>query len=270
MQSTQTLDLLKIKHPIIQGPFGGGLSTVEMVSTVSNLGGLGSFGVHYLEAEGILGVASEIREKTSNPFALNLWVSDHDPEARDYSTDAYDRAWRLFEPLYRELNLPKPEQPPRFHPSFEEQVEAILEAQPDVFSFVFGIPPARVLADCKARGITTVGAATTLAEAQALEAADVDVILATGFEAGGHWPSFLDRAEDSLMGTMPLPVLSQRCVQNRSLRRVGLWMPGASRRRCPSVRGPRNWARRSWPARNPARWINIGRHCFRIALPVQY
>ena len=212
MQSTQTLDLLKIKHPIIQGPFGGGLSTVEMVSTVSNLGGLGSFGVHYLEAEGILGVASEIREKTSNPFALNLWVSDHDPEARDYSTDAYDRAWRLFEPLYRELNLPKPEQPPRFHPSFEEQVEAILEAQPDVFSFVFGIPPARVLADCKARGITTVGAATTLAEAQALEAADVDVILATGFEAGGHRPSFLDRAEDSLMGTMPLTrVISEMC-----------------------------------------------------------
>ncbi len=212
MQSAQTLDLLKIKHPIIQGPFGGGLSTVELVSTVSNLGGLGSFGVHYLEADGILGIASELREKTSNPFALNLWVSDHDPEARDFSADAYDQAWRLFEPLYRELDLPKPEQPPRFHPSFDEQVEAILEAQPDVFSFVFGIPSARILEACKAKGITTVGAATTLAEAQALEAANVDVILATGFEAGGHRPSFLERAEDCLMGTMPLTrVISEAC-----------------------------------------------------------
>ena len=77
MQSTQTLDLLKIKHPIIQGPFGGGLSTVEMVSTVSNLGGLGSFGVHYLEAEGILGVASEIREKTSCGATSQLSAERH-------------------------------------------------------------------------------------------------------------------------------------------------------------------------------------------------
>jgi nitronate monooxygenase len=49
-----------------------------------------------------------------------------------------------------------------------------------------------------------VGAATTLAEAEALDRAGVDVIVATGFEAGGHRPSFLARAEDSLMGTLTL------------------------------------------------------------------
>ena len=50
----------------------------------------------------------------------------------------------------------------------------------------------------------TVGAVTTLAEAEAMDAANVDIILATGFEAAGHRPSFLARAEDSLMGTLAL------------------------------------------------------------------
>jgi nitronate monooxygenase len=50
----------------------------------------------------------------------------------------------------------------------------------------------------------TLGAATSIAEAQALEAAGVDAIVASGFEAGGHRPSFLAPAEESLMGTFAL------------------------------------------------------------------
>src|SRR6185503_6350395 len=58
--------------------------------------------------------------------------------------------------------------------------------------------------ECSRRGITTIGAVTTLAEAEALDQAGVDIILSTGFEAAGHRPSFLARAEDSLMGTLTL------------------------------------------------------------------
>ena len=35
---------LDIRYPIVQGPFGGGLSSARLVATVSNAGGLGSFG----------------------------------------------------------------------------------------------------------------------------------------------------------------------------------------------------------------------------------
>ena len=80
-----------------------------------------------------------------------------------------------------------------------EQVEALLEARPAVFSFVFGIPAPAVLAACRARGILTLGAATSIAEAQALESAGVDAVVATGSEAGGHRPSFLAPAAESLM-----------------------------------------------------------------------
>jgi nitronate monooxygenase len=49
-----------------------------------------------------------------------------------------------------------------------------------------------------------VGTATTPDEAVALEQAGVDIVVASGFEAGGHRGSFLRSAEDSLTGTISL------------------------------------------------------------------
>ena len=83
-------------------------------------------------------------------------------------------------------------------------MEGIFQARPPVLSFVFGIPSTDILRECGERGILTVGAATTVAEARTLDVAGVSAIVATGFEAGGHRPSFLKRAEDSLMSTSAL------------------------------------------------------------------
>lgn len=206
-RQTEATRRLGIEHPIVQGPFGGGLSSVELTSTVSNLGGLGSFGAHVVEPERIGDLAAQIRAKTSKPFALNLWVSDHDPGGRDPAPSVLEAAFEMFEPYFAELDLPRPALPPRFHPSYEHQSEALLEARPPVWSFVFGIPAPKILAECKRRGIVTLGAATTIAEARALDDAGVDVIVASGFEAGGHRPSFLESAERSLFGTLALTPL---------------------------------------------------------------
>ena len=70
---------LGIQHPIVQGPCGGGQSTPELVAVVSNAGGLGSFGAYQQSPEAILRTAADIRALTDKPFALNLWVSTHDP-----------------------------------------------------------------------------------------------------------------------------------------------------------------------------------------------
>jgi nitronate monooxygenase len=97
-----------------------------------------------------------------------------------------------------------PARPPRFGPHYPEQVDALIELRPPVFSFVFGIPAPDVLERCRRAGIATLGAATTVAEARALENAGVDMIVASGFEAGGHRVSFLSEPEDCLTGTMAL------------------------------------------------------------------
>lgn len=195
---------LGLQYPIIQGPFGGGLSTVRLLAAVSNAGGLGSFGAHNLSPEEIRSLAPEIRRATARPFALNLWVSDRDPGGLEMNRAEFAENLKRFQPLYDELGVPPPEFPERITHDFADQMEAILEARPPVFSFVFGIPSAAILAECRQRGIVTLGAATTVDEAVAVEAAGVDLVLATGFEAGGHRPSFLRPAEESLLGTLAL------------------------------------------------------------------
>ncbi|MBL8672103.1 MAG: nitronate monooxygenase, partial [Alphaproteobacteria bacterium] len=176
---TEAMRLMGIRHPIVQGPFGGGLSTVRLAAAVADLGGLGSFGAHTLAPDEIGGVVRAIRAATNGPFALNLWVSDHDPGGLSLTQAAFDRAYRLFEPYFRELGVPEPRQPERFHQRYDDQIAALVEAAPPVISFIFGVPSPDVLAQCRKRGIVTIGTATTLAEAQALDEAGLDLIVAT-------------------------------------------------------------------------------------------
>lgn len=190
--------------PIVQGPFGGGLSAVDLTVAVSDAGGLGSFGVHHLDGAGITAVAAAIRARTARPFNLNLWIP-FDGSDDIHADDAAFAGW--LDPLrgyFAELGVVLPLQPERYSPPFAEQIEALLEARPAVFSFVYGIPAADVLAQCRERGIVTLGAATTAAEAVALAEAGVDAVVATGFEAGGHRVSFLRTAEESLTGSLAL------------------------------------------------------------------
>ncbi len=201
---TKLTTLLGIHYPIVQGPFGGGLSSVKLTSTVSNAGGLGSFGGQPFSAKEIIETCNEIRKFTDKPFNINLWVSDRDEGLENYTDDAYTQLCELFKPYFNELGIPIPERPSNLGPKFEEQIEAIFEAKPAVFSFVYGIPSNIIIEKCKYLNIKTVGTATTVDEAVALEDAGVDAVIATGFEAGGHRVSFLSSAENSLTGTFSL------------------------------------------------------------------
>lgn len=202
-RNTEVSRRLQLHAPIIQGPFGSGLSSVALTRAVSEAGGLGSFGVHHLQGEDILQTAAAIRAATAKPFALNLWLP-HASEQGELDDVQFTRTLALFRPYFEELGLALPTRPASNWPGYEEQVEALLQARPAVFSFVYGIPSAEVLEQCRARGILTLGAATTVEEAQALEAAGVDMLVASGCEAGGHRVAFLRPAEEGLVGSMAL------------------------------------------------------------------
>lgn len=195
---------LGIEHPIIQGPFGGGLSSVKLAAAVSNAGGLGSFGAHHLSPTQMREVIRDLQLATVKPFNINLWVSRYDPGAEEMTAAHHELGMRQFGALYERLGIEAPPMAPPDDFSFEEQVQVILDLRPAVFSFVFGIPDVGILRECTRRGIVTVGAATTQQEAAALDEAGVDMIVATGSEAGGHRPSFLRPAEQSLTGTLAL------------------------------------------------------------------
>jgi len=193
--------LLGIDIPIVLAPFGG-LSSVELTATVSRLGGLGSYGLYGYEPDRIRETVAAIRAETDRPFALNLWLPTGDEVEPD--PGEFERYASTLAPLFERLGLPLPECPDHFLPSFEDQIEAALDLVPAAVSFVFGIPPAEVIAEAHRRGTKVVGTATTVAEAVALDRGGVDAIAATGAEGAGHRVSFLETAEDSLVGTIAL------------------------------------------------------------------
>lgn len=195
---------LGLTYPIVQGPFGRGSSSARLAAAVSNRGGLGSFGANDLAPADVFNTAVEIRKLTSKPFSLNLWVSTFDEGGDSLDDASYAQLLKILAPYYRELGVtppPKPNETPR---NFPDQVAALLEARPPAFSFVFGIPAPDILKECRKREIVTIGGAATVDEAVALEAAGVDMVVASGFESGGHRTSFLRPSDESLIGGFSL------------------------------------------------------------------
>jgi nitronate monooxygenase len=201
--STPLTRILGIDLPIIQGPLGG-FSSERLTAAVSNLGGLGSYGANSLAPDAIAGVVAKIRSLTPKPFAVNLWVSTEDPGARESGEREFQRALEALTPFLDEIGAHHPTYQAYAPVSFEAQVRPLLNARPPVFSFIVGIPPREILDECRARKIVTIGTATTVDEAIAIEQVGADIVVASGFEAGGHRGSFLRSAEESLTGTFTL------------------------------------------------------------------
>ena len=210
---TKATEVLGIDYPIFQGPFGGNLSTVELLSTVSNAGGLGGYGAYTMSPQEIYDVNKQIIASTDKPYNINLWVSDTDAPIEGVTDATFEKTKKIFQVYFDELGLAFPEKPSPFQTRFENQVEVILDIKPKVFSFMFGVPKQDILEACRKRGIITIGAATTLDEAIFLENSGVDMIIASGFEAGGHRPSFLKSAESSTTGSFVLLQLIKEKVK---------------------------------------------------------
>jgi nitronate monooxygenase len=194
---------LGLQYPIVQGPLGG-LSSQRLTASVSNYGGLGSFGALGLKPEAIRNVIREIKALTTKPFAMNLWVSMEDEGALTSTEKAFHRSLAPLAKHIESVGGAKPTYLPYEPIRFEDQVQVLLDEGISVFSFIYGIPSKQILDEFLRRGIVLIGTATTVDEAIALEQAGVDVIAASGFEAGGHRGSFLRPSEDSLTGTMAL------------------------------------------------------------------
>ena len=192
--------MMGVEHAIILAPMAGGTSTPALVAAVSNAGGLGSLGAGYMTPDDIAKAIAEIHERTSKPFAVNLFAGGYD------GTGSSDTAamLQLIAPWHERLGLPPPAAPAGSLPPFEQQVEVVLRSNVPVFSFTFGIPATEIMRRMKDRRIKLIGTATTVAEARALDQAGADAIVAQGSEAGAHRGTFIAALEDSLIGTIAL------------------------------------------------------------------
>jgi nitronate monooxygenase len=201
---------LGTRLPIIQAPMAGGPSTQELVAACSAAGALGSFGFAYAQPADMKRQAAWVRERTREPFGINLFVS---PQPQAIPPAAQRAALDAVAPYYAELGLPAPAPVSApYAPSLEEQLDAVEEIRPGVFTIHLGLAQERVKR-LKGLGMVLGGSANCIAEAQALEAAGFDFVIAQGGEAGGHRGSYLRDPYQSLTGTLALTRMIVRAVK---------------------------------------------------------
>lgn len=195
------LDLLGIGLPIVLAPMAGpGLA--ELAIPVAQAGGLGSIPCALLSHDQARAEMQKFRAATTAPVNLNFFC--HRPPQPD---EAREMAWReRLRPYYEELGIdPNGPIPASNRAPFDDAFcKLIEELRPEVVSFHFGLPADDLLLRVKAAGARIMASATTVREAIWLEQRGADIIIAQGFEAGGHRGIFLDDHADRQVGTMAL------------------------------------------------------------------
>ena len=206
---TALTERLAIRYPIIQAPMAGGPGTPQLVAAVSNAGGLGTLAGSALFPDALRQAIIEVRALTDQPFAVGLSVAA--PARVDPAQLAHARA--LLAPYRAELGLP-PDPPasadPPELPTFEDQLDVLLQENIPALNFASGAPDPLYLELLRDAGIATLGVATHLLEAIVLEESGVDFIIAQGAEAGGPRGAFVGPPEQGLVGSLILtPLLTQ-------------------------------------------------------------
>ena len=197
---TDLIELLQIQYPIIQAPMAGP-TTPALAAAASNAGALGSLGCAMLDPGQLRDAYAETRRATNGAINLNFFVHV-DPET---PADGAAGMRRRLAPYYTELELGEVPPPTLTAPAFNPALlEVLLELQPRVASFHFGLPDAGAVEALKAVGSIVLSSATTVAEARALEQAGADAIIAQGYEAGGHRGTFAPPFETGMIGTFAL------------------------------------------------------------------
>jgi nitronate monooxygenase len=222
--STHLLDLLEIDAPIIQAPMAG-VSTSEMAAAVSNAGALGSIGVGATNAAGAQQMMAAFRERSRR--SLNVNVFCHAPARADHARET--RWLERLRPEFARLDVTPPTALREIYRSFvedDDMLAVLLAERPRVVSFHFGLPSRERIAALRDAGMVLLGSATSLAEARALVAADIDAVVAQGCEAGGHRGVFDPDADDDRLGTFALTRLLARELDRPVIAAGGL-MDGA-------------------------------------------
>ena len=105
-------------------------------------------------------------------------------------------------------------------------MESVWKDPPDILTFHFGVPDQAILSQARSMNIKVGMTATSAQEAEKVEEARGDFIVAQGIEAGGHRGVFQPDGEDKklktrelikmLTGSSKLPLVAAGGIMNRN------------------------------------------------------
>lgn len=200
---TPLCELLRIRYPIIQAGMAGGITTPELVASVSNAGALGVLGASRLTPEQTRDQIRRIKALTNQPFGVNLVIAPPEPNVQELQ-----KVQKIFDQFRQELGIPLREGAGEVAlPSsrISEQLGVVFEEKVSVLSFGLG-DSARFVSEAHQIGAKVIAMITTVDEARKVADGGADIIIAQGSEAGGHRSTFaLDQNGDAhLVGTIAL------------------------------------------------------------------
>lgn len=179
MLYTKICEMLSIKYPILLAGMGY-ISRAELVATVSEAGGLGVIGAFGLSSEELLNDVKQVKQLTDKPFAVDVVfpeVGDRlssltEERIKDIAGDkpVSELVWNVLNYVPHILN---------------QQLDIVVEEKVPVLISGLG-NPADFILRARACGITVGALIGTVRQAQRLEEAGVDFIIAQGYDAGGH------------------------------------------------------------------------------------
>lgn len=156
-----------------------GVTKAAMVIAACEAGALGSLGAGMMEPSEIRAQLKTIAEGTKKPYNVNLFVLDENKIS--YEDSHLEWLKQAYERNNLEFKIPS-----KFAPVFKDQLNAVLDYNPPVVSFVFGFVSKEIIDDLHSRGILVIGTACNTEEAIEWERLGADAISAQGYEAGGH------------------------------------------------------------------------------------
>jgi NAD(P)H-dependent flavin oxidoreductase YrpB (nitropropane dioxygenase family) len=195
---TELCELLGIEYPIMLAGMGA-VARSDLVAAVSNAGGLGVLGAVGLPLDVMRQEIRRVKELTDKPFAVDIVL----PPMRltgemaksipkDLTTLLPAEHVAFVEELKARLGVKRvsasegPALELDFTPDiFDRQVEIILEEGAPHFATGLG-NPAPYVGEMHRRGMKIISLCGNVKNARRLADAGVDVVVAQGYEAGGH------------------------------------------------------------------------------------
>jgi nitronate monooxygenase/enoyl-[acyl-carrier protein] reductase II len=172
MLRTRFTELVGVEHPVASAGMGGGGTSGELVGAVSAAGGLGVIGASFLSADDTVDIVRRARELTAKPLGINLLLHASD-----------------------------------------DRVDEILTHEPEVFSTAWPRDDqdlAAIFARAHDRGCRVMHMVPLAEDAVTAAEAGADVIVAQGFEGGGHIGEIASTVivRQVVKEVAPLPVLA--------------------------------------------------------------
>ncbi|UCG83109.1 MAG: nitronate monooxygenase, partial [Dehalococcoidia bacterium] len=191
---TRLCDVLEIEYPIIQAGMGG-FSDPPLVIAVSEAGGLGTLGGAPYEPDSLDTAIKEIKKGTSKPFAVDLLLPDSLKDMEGISKEGLmkyipDDYLEYIKELKKKFGIPEDYRSQRAGSVWTmEGTKGLIEACLDNKIPVLAAGLGRlgwVMPECKKFGIKTIGIGANVIMALKHVEDQVDVIVAQGYDAGGH------------------------------------------------------------------------------------